>query len=72
MRKMPLENAVRLWAGVMILLSLALAVWVNEWWLLLTAFAGINLTQSAFTDFCVPEIILKKFGFDKGKDSQGN
>jgi hypothetical protein len=72
MKKLSLEGAVRVWAGVVILLSVALAVWVNEWWLLLTAFAGINLIQSAFTGFCVPEIILKKYGFEKGKDIPGS
>jgi len=72
MKKLSLEGAVRVWAGVVILLSIALAVWVNEWWLLLTAFAGINFIQSAFTGFCAAEIILKKYGFGKEKENQGN
>ena len=59
---MKLENAVRIMAGTMVLLSLALAHWVNEWWLLLTVFVGVNLIQSALTGFCPAEIILKKLG----------
>ena len=46
----------------MVLLSLALAYWVNQWWLLLAAFVGVNLIQSALTGFCPAEIVLKKFG----------
>lgn len=59
---MKLEHAVRLMAGTMVLISLSLAVWVNQWWLILTAFVGINLTQSALTGFCPGEIILRKLG----------
>ena len=59
---MKLENAIRIMAGTMVLLSLALAHWVNPWWLLLAAFVGVNLIQSAFTGFCPAEIILKKLG----------
>jgi hypothetical protein len=46
----------------MVLLSIALAHWVSSWWLLLGAFVGVNLIQSAFTGFCPAEIILKKLG----------
>ena len=59
---MKLESAVRIMAGVMVLLSLALAHWVNQWWLLLTAFVGVNLIQSALTGFCPGEFMLKKLG----------
>ena len=61
-KKMKLENAIRIMAGTMVLISLALAHWVNPWWLLLAAFVGVNLIQSAFTGFCPAEIILKKLG----------
>jgi hypothetical protein len=57
---MSIENMVRVMAGCMILLSLALAHWVSPWWLLLTAFVGVNLIQSAFTGFCPAEIIFRK------------
>ncbi|MDR2992034.1 MAG: DUF2892 domain-containing protein, partial [Burkholderiaceae bacterium] len=43
---------VRLFAGAVILVSLALGVWVSPWWLLLTAFVGLNLLQSSFTNWC--------------------
>ena len=59
---MKLENAVRIMAGMMVLISLGLAHWVNQWWLLLTLFVGVNLIQSALTGFCPGEIILKKLG----------
>lgn len=59
---MTVENAVRIMAGTMILISLALTAWVNPWWWLLTAFVGVNLIQSAFTGFCPAEMIFKKMG----------
>jgi hypothetical protein len=60
---MTMNNAIRVIAGSMILISLALTLWVSSYWLILTAFVGINLIQSAFTGFCPAEIFLKKFGF---------
>ncbi|MFM1942136.1 MAG: hypothetical protein RI897_1118 [Verrucomicrobiota bacterium] len=64
---MSLEGAIRVLAGVMILISISLAHWVSEWWLLLTGFVGLNLIQSAFTGFCPPEKIFKKLGIGTGK-----
>lgn len=64
---MKLESAVRIMAGVMVLLSLALAHWVNQWWLLLTVFVGVNLIQSALTGFCPGEFMLKKLGVGQGE-----
>jgi hypothetical protein len=49
---MTVERAVRLMAGIMILISLALAHYLSPYWLLLTAFVGLNLLQSAFTKWC--------------------
>ena len=40
---MTVNEALRLVAGLVVLISVALAVWVNPWWLALTAFVGINL-----------------------------
>jgi hypothetical protein len=57
---MKMENAVRVMAGSMVLLSLALSVWVSPYWLLLTAFVGVNLIQSAFSGWCLAEKILKR------------
>jgi len=63
-----MDNAIRVLAGSMVLISLALGHWVSEWFLLLTAFVGLNLIQSAFTGFCPPTIILRKLGFGKESD----
>ena len=53
---------VRAIAGTFILISLLLAVYVNQNWLWFTAFVGANLVQSAFTKWCLLEDILTKFG----------
>jgi hypothetical protein len=49
-------------AGTFILISLALAYYVNPNWLWFTAFVGANLFQSAFTNWCLMGILLKKLG----------
>jgi hypothetical protein len=66
---MTLENAIRVLAGTMVLISLALAHWVSPWWLLLAIFVSVNLIQSAFTGFCPAAIVLKKLGVSKGGGS---
>jgi hypothetical protein len=57
---MQVEQSVRLLAGSMILLSLALAYFVSEYWLLLTLFVGVNLFQSALTGLCPAEKVITK------------
>ena len=57
---MTIERVVRIFAGAVILASLALAVSVNLNWLWLTAFVGANLLQSGFTRLCPLESILRK------------
>ncbi len=59
---MTLERALRALAGLVVLTSLALAHWVSHYWLLLTAFAGLNLLQSAFTNWCPMVWILARLG----------
>ncbi len=59
---MTIEKSIPIMAGSFILISLALAVWVNKWWLLWTAFVGVNLVQSAITGWCPAEGLLKKLG----------
>lgn len=54
------ERYIRLIAGSLILISLLLAVSVNHWWLLMTAFVGVNLFQSALTGWCLMDDILRK------------
>lgn len=63
---MTLENAIRVVAGTMVLVSLALARFVNPAWLYLTAFVGFNLIQSAFTGFCPAAMVLSRLGIGKG------
>jgi len=60
---MKLENLIRVMAGTMVLIGTALGVWVHTGWLLLPAFVGINLIQSAFTGFCPPSLVLGKLGW---------
>ena len=64
---MSLDRAVMAFAGVMILLSLALTHFVSPWWWLFTAFIGLNLLQSSFTGFCPAATILRKLGV--GRDA---
>ena len=59
---MKTENAVRIFAGTVILTSVILTHWASPWWLLLTTFVGINLIQSAITGFCPAEILFRKMG----------
>lgn len=63
---MNLDRAIFAFAGVMILVSLTLGHFVSPYWLLLTAFVGLNLLQSAFTGFCPAAMILGKFGVKAG------
>jgi hypothetical protein len=59
---MTVERGVRLMAGVMVLLSLALAHFLSLYWLWLTVFVGVNLLQSAFTNWCPAMSILRAVG----------
>ncbi len=59
---MTVERYLRLMAGSFILLTLALGHWVSPYWYLFTAFVGLNLFQSAFTNWCPAMTILRKLG----------
>jgi hypothetical protein len=59
---MTLERAIRLLAGSLVLISLALSRYLGPWWLLLGCFVGANLAQSAVTGFCPAEHVLGRFG----------
>ena len=63
---MTIDKAVLVFAGFMILLSLALTYYVNPWWVLLTIFVGVNLIQSAFTGLCPAAMVFKLLGFKPG------
>ena len=59
---MTVERAVRMIAGIFILLSLALGYYLSPYWYLFTAFVGLNLLQSGFTNWCPMMTFLRKLG----------
>ena len=62
--KMSLERAVEAFAGMMVLLSVALTYFVHPGFVWLTVFVGANLLQQSFTGFCPAAIFMRKvFGF---------
>lgn len=63
---MSIDRAVMAFAGFVVLLSLALGQWVSPYWLLLAAFAGLNMMQAAFTGFCPAAMIFKRLGCKVG------
>ena len=56
------DNVIRRIAGLFVMASVALGVWVNPLWFAFTAFVGFNLFQSSITNFCPLERILGRFG----------
>lgn len=73
---MNLENIIRLFAGTVILISLALGVaasplFHSDNWLWLTVFVGFNLLQSSFTHLCPLETLLRKLGVKRGGTACG-
>jgi hypothetical protein len=63
---MSIDRAVMALAGTMILASLVLSQLHSHYWLLFTAFVGLNLLQAAFTGFCPAAIIFKRLGLKAG------
>jgi len=63
---MTVERALRLTAGLIILISLCLAHYHSQNWLWLAAFAGLNLLQSAFTGWCPAMTIFRALGLKDG------
>ena len=59
---MTIDKLVRLFAGLMVLISVALTYFVHPNWMWLTIFVGINLAQSGLTNICPLASILKKMG----------
>lgn len=59
---MTIERTLRLIAGIMVLLSVVLTVYVNHWWILFTVFIGVNLLQSGLTNWCPMISLLRAFG----------
>jgi hypothetical protein len=59
---MSIERYLRLIAGLFVMLSVALGYWVHSAWFLFTAFVGLNLFQSAFTNWCPMMTFLRRLG----------
>jgi DUF2892 family protein len=63
---MNLDRGVLAVAGTVVLVSVLLTLTVSTWWLLLTAFVGLNLLQSSVTGFCPAAIVLGRLGVPGG------
>jgi hypothetical protein len=61
-----IDRFVLAFAGLMILVSLLLGVYVSHYWFWFTAFVGANLFQSAFTGFCPVALVLRRMGVKSG------
>ena len=60
-----LNTYFRVIVGTMVLISVVLTVYVNQNWMWFTVFIGVNLLQSAFTKWCLLEVILQRLGIKK-------
>jgi hypothetical protein len=69
-KRMKMEQYIRAIAGALVLVSVGLAWFHSRYWLLLTAFVGLNLFQSAFTKWCLMEDILAKLGIAEKPSSK--
>ena len=63
---MSIDTAVLRFAGVMVLLSVVLTVYVSPLFVWFTVFIGLNLVQSSFTGFCPAAMVFRAFGVKKG------
>lgn len=63
---MTVDSAVFAFAGIVNLIGLLLAVIFSPYWLLLCAFVGVNMLQTAFTGFCPAAYVFKRLGFKPG------
>ncbi|MEO8352007.1 MAG: DUF2892 domain-containing protein [Chthoniobacteraceae bacterium] len=69
---MNIQRIIYFVAGTLVLTGLALGHWVDQRWLLLAAFPGLNMFQTAFTGFCPLERILLKLGVGETGGSCGS
>ncbi|MDQ2095502.1 YgaP family membrane protein [Rhodalgimonas zhirmunskyi] len=60
---MNVSQAVMAFAGVMVLISVLLTVYVSPLFMWFTVFIGANLFQSAFTGLCPAAFVFRKMGF---------
>jgi hypothetical protein len=63
---MNVDKAVLAFAGLVVLLGLALGTWVSPWGFALSAFAGANMLQAAFTGFCPAAMVFRRLGLKPG------
>jgi hypothetical protein len=63
---MNIDRAVFAFAGIVVLASLALGYWISAWFFALTAFAGLNMLQAAFTGFCPAARVFRALGLKPG------
>lgn len=64
---MNIDRIVLAFAGCMVTVSLTLAHFLSQWWLLLALFVGLNMLQAAFTGFCPLAMILRHAGVRSGR-----
>ncbi len=63
---MNIDRAVLAFAGLVVLAGLILSQFHSPYWLLLSAFAGLNMLQASFTGFCPAAILFRKLGVKPG------
>ena len=63
---MNIDRAVLAFAGSLVLLSAVLTWLISPYWLLLTAFVGLNLIQASVTGYCPAAMIFNKLGLKSG------
>ena len=63
---MNIDKAVMMFAGFVVLTSVALTKWVHPAWVWLTVFAGLNMIQSSLTSFCPVVYLFRKLGVAEG------
>jgi hypothetical protein len=64
---MNIDRMVLAFAGTLILTSLGLSLLHSPYWLLLTAFVGLNMLQASFTGLCPLAIVLERLGVPPGR-----
>ena len=68
----PIERITGLVAGSVVLLTVALAWLHTEWWLLMTAWVGVNLLLNAAVGWCPLSVVLRRFGMPVAAESGGH
>ncbi len=63
---MNVDRAVFVFAGVVVLTGVTLSVLASPYWLVLSAFAGLNMIQAAFTGFCPAAVLFRRMGLNPG------